>query len=140
MHSNWAKAGFLEKLKGLAQRRSLDDFSSGPILTVTNERFLNHVQSLLKIPGTQLLWGGDLLSNHKIPACYGSFKPTAIKVPLEQMLKPEYFKLVSTEIFGPFQVSSYSIHHIIRDSKLNQGCHALMAFVAVAVLFCFVYL
>jgi 1-pyrroline-5-carboxylate dehydrogenase len=38
VHKNWVKAGFLEKIKTLAERRRLDDLTIGPILTVTNER------------------------------------------------------------------------------------------------------
>jgi len=38
-HTNWVKAGLLEKLKKLASRRSLHDLTIGPVLTVTNERF-----------------------------------------------------------------------------------------------------
>lgn len=43
-------------------------------------RFLNHVDALLKIPGAKVLFGGDLQKNSKIPACYGSFMPTAVQV------------------------------------------------------------
>lgn len=44
------------------------------------DRFLNHLNALKKIPGAEVLIGGDLQKNHKIPACYGSFMPTAVKV------------------------------------------------------------
>ena len=67
-------------------------------------RFLSHVQSLLKINGAKVLFGGSLLENHTIPACYGSWKPTAVSVPLHEFLKPENFPLCTTEIFGGFQV------------------------------------
>lgn len=70
-------------------------------------RFLSHVSALLKIPGSELLFGGKLLTNHHIPACYGSFEPTAVKIPLKELLKKENFPLCTTEIFGPFQVRSF---------------------------------
>lgn len=106
VHKNWVRAGFLDKIKVLAERRSLADLTSGPILTVTNQRFLDHVQALLQVPGSRLLFGGDLLPQpHGIPAVYGSWKPTAVQIPLSQLLSPQYFKLCATEIFGPFQVS-----------------------------------
>lgn len=104
VHKNWTKAGFLDKIKKLASRRELSDLTSGPVLTVTNQRFLAHVDALLKIPGASLLFGGDLLKDHQIPSCYGSFKPTAVKIPLKELIKEECFGLCTTEIFGPFQI------------------------------------
>ena len=126
---------------------------------------MSHVKEMLSIPGSRLLFGGELLSSrfqHSIPQCYGSFLPTAVqvrllsslqflgylllykwkilsiliykctrkfssfflyfnliirllfilnkyicllsKVPLVEFIKPEVFKLCTTEIFGPFQV------------------------------------
>lgn len=85
VHKNWVKAGFLQKIKTLAERRSLSDLTITPVLTVNNERFLSHVRALLAIPGAELLFGGGLLENHKIPAVYGSFQPTAIKVSLSRL-------------------------------------------------------
>jgi 1-pyrroline-5-carboxylate dehydrogenase len=58
----------------------------------------------LQIPGARLLFGGKPLENHSIPKVYGAVEPTAVFVPLPEILKNEYFGLVTTEIFGPFQV------------------------------------
>ena len=84
-----------------------------------------------------MAWGGSLLKDHSIPSVYGSWQPTAVFVPLEvlaveyaphadvlpeakrlsccwawpwqEIVKPENFPLVTTEIFGPFQiVTSYN--------------------------------
>lgn len=104
VHKNWVEQGLLEKIEALARRRKLEDLTMGPILTVPNDRFLSHVSALLKIPGSKLLFGGDLQTNHKIPAVYGSWKPTAVKIPLKELLKSEHYKLATTEIFGPFQI------------------------------------
>lgn len=104
IHENWQKADFVKKIKTLAERRKLDDLTVGPVLTVTNKRFMDHVQALLKIPGASIAFGGELLENHRIPDCYGSWKPTAVKVPIKQLLEPKNFKLCTTEIFGGFQV------------------------------------
>ena len=106
VHENWNKAGFVEKIKRLAERRNLSDLTVGPVLTVTNERFLAHVNALLSIPGASLAFGGDLLpsNEHRIPKCYGSWKPTAIKIPITQLLSDKYFDLCTTEIFGGFQI------------------------------------
>lgn len=38
VHSNWVKAGLLDKLREQAARRSLKNLTLSPILTVTNER------------------------------------------------------------------------------------------------------
>lgn len=54
--------------------------------------------------GAELLWGGKPLQDHTIPECYGAVQPTAVFVPLQAMRDPEVFKLVTTEVFGPFQV------------------------------------
>lgn len=80
VHKNWVKAGFLDKIKTLAQKRNLKDLTVCPVLTVPNERVMSHIQALLKIPGAELLFGGDLHENHQIPSVYGSWKPTAVKV------------------------------------------------------------
>lgn len=104
VHENWRRAGFVDKIQALAAKRKLDDLTVGPVLTVTNERFLAHVQALLRIPGASLAFGGDLLSDHRIPSVYGSWKPTAVNIPIEQLLKDEYFDICTTEIFGGFQI------------------------------------
>jgi hypothetical protein len=36
----------------------------------------------------------------------GAVQPTAVFVPLREMLKPENFGVCTTEIFGPFQVQT----------------------------------
>ncbi|KAL2935069.1 putative aldehyde dehydrogenase [Bienertia sinuspersici] len=112
MHENWSASPLISKLKELAARRKLEDLTIGPVLTVTTEAMLEHVQKLLKIPGSKILFGGEPLENHSIPSIYGAFKPTAVYVPLEEILKENNFELVTKEIFGPFQV--------ITDYKANQ--------------------
>ncbi|POM75016.1 Aldehyde dehydrogenase, partial [Phytophthora palmivora] len=104
MHKNWAKAGLEKKLVELASRRKLSDLTIGPVLTVTTKRMLDHAAALLKIPGARVAFGAEELENHTIPERYGAVKPTAIFVPLKEFVKPENFELVTTEIFGPFQI------------------------------------
>jgi 1-pyrroline-5-carboxylate dehydrogenase len=107
LHENWEQA-LLPKLAELAGRRRLDDLALGPVLTWTNERILAHIESLLSISGTELLFGGKALEGHSIPTCYGAFEATAVKVPLSA-LAGDHFDLITTEVFGPFQVVvSYS--------------------------------
>lgn len=42
----------------------------------------------------------------------GAVKPTAVFVPLKQLLKEENFELCTTEIFGPFQVIYHTCIYI----------------------------
>jgi len=104
VHENWADA-LLPKLKVLASRRSLGDLSIGPVLSWTNERIQQHIDAVLAVPDTELLFGGAPLSNHEIPACYGAYEPTAIRAPLAA-IRGEHFELLTTELFGPFQIIS----------------------------------
>eukprot|EP00607_Mallomonas_marina_P007309 CAMPEP_0182418200 /NCGR_PEP_ID=MMETSP1167-20130531/2677_1 /TAXON_ID=2988 /ORGANISM="Mallomonas Sp, Strain CCMP3275" /LENGTH=503 /DNA_ID=CAMNT_0024592287 /DNA_START=291 /DNA_END=1802 /DNA_ORIENTATION=+ len=107
MHENWSKAGLVDKLRDLVEKRSMKDLTHGPILTVTNDTFFSHLEAILEIRGTSVLFGGKPLTAkepHNIPSCYGSFLPTAVQVPIEAMMKPENFSLCTTEIFGPFQI------------------------------------
>ncbi|PKA57312.1 putative aldehyde dehydrogenase [Apostasia shenzhenica] len=104
MHENWASCQLIDKIKVLAERRKLEDLTIGPVLTVTTIRMIEHIQKLLEIPGSKLLFGGQPLENHSIPKIYGAMKPTAIFVPINEVLKDHNFELVTSEIFGPFQV------------------------------------
>ncbi|KAK6920826.1 Aldehyde dehydrogenase domain [Dillenia turbinata] len=76
----------------------------------TTEAMLEHMNKLLQIPGSKLLFGGKPLENHCIPPIYGAIKPTAIYVPLEEILKDSNFDLVTKEIFGPFQIITKYMH------------------------------
>ncbi len=53
-----------------------------------------------------MAFGGKELQNHTVPKVYGAIEPTAVFVPLKEILKDqETFKTVTTEVFGPLQVS-----------------------------------
>lgn len=70
---------------------------------------LEHMENLLQIPGSKLLFGGKELKNHSIPSIYGALEPTAVYVPIEEILKDnKTYELVTKEIFGPFQVTLIS--------------------------------
>lgn len=74
---------------------------------MTTERMLDHIENLLAIPCARVEFGGKPLTNHSIPDVYGAMEPTAVFVPLKEILRnEENFNLVTTEIFGPFQVST----------------------------------
>lgn len=102
VHKNWHQSGFIPKIEELASQRSLSDLTIVPILTWTNDRIQSHIDKLLSIPGSNLLFGGTPLTNHSIPADYGAYNPTAIQIPLEKI--QENFELVTTELFGPLQI------------------------------------
>lgn len=106
MHSNWAQAGFVDRIGQLAAERTLEDLTISPTLSVTNESITSHIERLLKIPGAEVLFGGaPVTTAHSVPQQYGTFAPTAVFVPLEQMLaSPENFEAATTEVFGPLQV------------------------------------
>jgi 1-pyrroline-5-carboxylate dehydrogenase len=102
---NWSKTPLVSKLKELAERRKLEDLTIGPVLTFTTEAMLEHMENLLQIPGSKLLFGGKELKNHSIPSIYGALEPTAVYVPIEEILKDnKTYELVTKEIFGPFQI------------------------------------
>ena len=82
----------------------MEDQTIGPILSWTTEAMLEHVEKLKKLPGASLAFGGEQLQGHSIPQQYGAITPTAVFVPLAEILKPENFELVTTEVFGPVQV------------------------------------
>ena len=103
-HENWERVGLFDKLKANAATRSLDDLSIAPVLTVTTGEILDHTSRLLEIPGAKLLFGGRELDGHNIPEIYGAVEPTAVYVPLREMLKEENFGACTTELFAPFQV------------------------------------
>lgn len=105
VHENWSKAGFMEAIKERAAMRSLDNLTISPVLTVSNEQMSQHIEKVLEIPGAELVFGGSPIDTpHNIPDRYGSFQPTAIFVPIDELVKDQYYDLVTTEIFGPFQI------------------------------------
>jgi 1-pyrroline-5-carboxylate dehydrogenase len=133
MHKHWVDAGIEKKLAELAARRKLDDLTVGPVLTVTTKRMLDHIDALLKIPGARVAFGGKELKNHTIPNVYGAIEPTAVFVPLQEMLKPENFGLVTTEIFGPFQIlTEYDDRHVkhVLDALEHMNAHLTAAVVS----------
>ncbi|KAL8427148.1 hypothetical protein Efla_007714 [Eimeria flavescens] len=105
IHRNWVALGFLEKIKELAARRSVEDLTVSPLLSLSNQDMQTHVDALLHLPGARLLFGGKPIKGGSPPAGVGLFEPTAIQVPLQLLLQDEKArKLATTEVFGPLQV------------------------------------
>ena len=132
VHDNWADK-LLPKLKALAARRGLEDLSLGPVLTWNNAAIEEHIASLMKVPGAELLFGGAPLSGHSIPDCYGAFEATAVEVPIAEVCG-DHFELITTELFGPFQVIVRSgddeLHRVL--DALERMSHHLTAAVVSA--------
>ena len=104
MHRNWRRTDLLDKMKAQAKRRNLNDLTIGPVLTWTNDQIKEHIDAVLAMDGAELLFGGVPLKNHQIPECYGSYEPTAIKVPLKHFRAKGKRKILTKELFGPFQI------------------------------------
>ena len=97
-----------ERIKSNAAARSKDNLTIGPVMTHTTAEILEHTRKLLDIPGAELVMGGKEIEGHDVPECYGMVEPTAVYVPLDQILKEENFSTVCSELFGPFfVVTSY---------------------------------
>jgi 1-pyrroline-5-carboxylate dehydrogenase len=104
-HKNWMSANILEKIKNLAEARSIKKLTLSPVMTWSNSKIQAHVDAVLKISGAQLLFGGSpVKENHSIPEIYGSYLATAIFVPLKAFSNKKHFELLTTELFGPFQI------------------------------------
>jgi 1-pyrroline-5-carboxylate dehydrogenase len=102
-HKNWVDKKFFDKLKFYAESRSLKNGTISPVMTWNNKRIQDHVDKLLIIEGSHILFGGEPINEqHSIPELYGSYKPTAIFIPLSKF--DEHFNLITTEVFGPVQI------------------------------------
>ena len=84
VHSNWSEH-LIPKITELANRRNLDNLTVGPVLTWNNDQIKSHIDALLKIDGSNVLFGNEHLDNHQIPEVYGSIKPTAVQIPIEAL-------------------------------------------------------
>lgn len=58
VHKNWAKTNLYQLMESQAKRRSLQDLTISPVLTVTNATFESHRDSILKLDGSRVLFGG----------------------------------------------------------------------------------
>ena len=109
MHKNWKKTNVLEKMKEQAEKRSLQDLTVGPVLSWNNEKIKAHIDAILEMEGSKLITGGKPLTNHNIPSVYGSYEPTIVYVPFKHFRSAKKFKLLTSELFGPFTiVTDYS--------------------------------
>eukprot|EP01048_Picozoa_sp_COSAG05_P029954 COSAG05_NODE_10137_length_581_cov_1.066390_1_plen_193_part_11 len=84
VHENWVSADFsvIDRMAALASRRTLDNLSIGPVLTHSTPSIMNHMNTILEIPGTYVAFGGKALEGHSVPPQYGMVEPTAVYVPI----------------------------------------------------------
>lgn len=87
-----------------SNKRNVKDGTIGPVLSWTNEEIASHINAVLELDGVELMHGGKPLRNHSIPKCYGSYEPTTVKVPLKHFRGKKKRELLTTELFGPFQI------------------------------------
>tara|TARA_B110000305_G_C19052057_1_gene453132 strand:+ start:127 stop:672 length:546 start_codon:yes stop_codon:yes gene_type:complete len=100
-------------------------------MTWTTESIMAHKDKLLAIPGARLAFGGKELENHTTPKIYGMVEPTAVYVPLDELLKEENFDTCVTELFGPFQVlTSYDD---ASEDKVLEACERMSHHLTAAV-------
>lgn len=106
IHESWndPAVNIKGRIQELAAKRNLQDLTIGPVLTWSTDQIFEHLSSCLSIPGASLAFGGKALEGHNIPSQYGAVEPTAVSVPLEALTDEQYFKIATTELFGPFQV------------------------------------
>ena len=75
--------------------------------------------------GSRLAFGGKPLEGHSIPKQYGAIEPTAVFVPLQEILKDGTFELVTTEVFGPVQARSPESRQYAQSLELRLSTQTL---------------
>eukprot|EP00351_Strombidinopsis_sp_SopsisLIS2011_P006208 CAMPEP_0116876850 /NCGR_PEP_ID=MMETSP0463-20121206/8716_1 /TAXON_ID=181622 /ORGANISM="Strombidinopsis sp, Strain SopsisLIS2011" /LENGTH=123 /DNA_ID=CAMNT_0004523715 /DNA_START=1028 /DNA_END=1399 /DNA_ORIENTATION=- len=109
-------------MKNQASKRNLKDLTIGPVLSWSNEKIKAHIDAILELDGAKIIFGGTPLLGHSIPSCYGSYQPTAIYVPLKHFRGPKKLKLLTTELFGPFQVvTEYGNNEVDKVLKIMES-------------------
>lgn len=95
---SWDLNLFRNNLKYLANKEVM-----GPIITLDNNKLLDHINKLLQIKGSKLWFGNKKINDSNIPSNLGYIKPTAVYIPIEE-INSSNFNLVCKEIFGPVQI------------------------------------
>jgi 1-pyrroline-5-carboxylate dehydrogenase len=103
---NLAGTEFYEKLKGLAGKRNLKEFTVAPVLSATNKDYEAYRDYALSLGGSKILFGGKELEGHSIPSCYGAWEPSAYFVPLKHLNDPQTLSKLKQKPFGPTQIIS----------------------------------
>ena len=98
IHDSHDLVKFKDKLNCLSKTNTM-----GPILTLTSDEMLSHVEKLLNIKGSKLWFGGKKLEHGTIPKYLGYIEPTAVYIPIDS-IDEDNIDVVTKEIFGPVQV------------------------------------
>jgi 1-pyrroline-5-carboxylate dehydrogenase len=61
MHKNWKATNFLELIENQASKRSIKNLTIGPILSWNNERIKAHIDAILELDGSRVIFGGEPL-------------------------------------------------------------------------------
>ena len=88
-----AGENLVDRMAELASHRKLSDLSIGPVLSHSTPEIQAHMDRLLSIDGAYLAFGGNELEGHSAPPQYGMMEPTAVFVPLEELLSEEHFEV-----------------------------------------------
>lgn len=67
MHKNWNKTNLMDNVKKQALSRNLKDLSIGPVFTWNNNQIKEHIDAVLELEGSKVLFGGKPLTGHSIP-------------------------------------------------------------------------
>jgi len=103
LHKNWVKEGFLDKFSERAGKRRFSDLTIVPVMTWNNKKIKSHVDQLLSLPGSRLVFGGKpVAEKNTVPEVYGLWEPTLISIPIE--LYEKHYDVITTELFGPVTI------------------------------------
>lgn len=97
LHSNLKETNFLTSLQELASKRNVENGTIVPLLSITNEEIKTHIKNILeKVPGSRVLFGGEAVkSKFEVPEKYGLFQPTAVFIPIDQLLNRKNWQLIN---------------------------------------------
>lgn len=95
---NWDLCEFRRNLCNRAYKEKM-----GPIITLSSQEIIDHVNELLNITGAELWFGNRKLYKGRMLDETGYIEPTAVYIPIKE-INEKNIKLVTKEIFGPFQV------------------------------------
>jgi len=57
-HKSWIDRNLIKYFEEFSKRRNVEDLTIGPVLTWTNERIQKHLDEVLSIPKSKLIFGG----------------------------------------------------------------------------------
>lgn len=95
---SWDLNKFKDNLRDRAYKETI-----GPVITLSSNEMIDHVNKLLEIDGAELWFGNRKLYRGFVPEELGCIEPTAVYIPIKS-INDDNIELVTREIFGPVQV------------------------------------